>query len=356
MASASRDDYIHNNLTPSSPSDETTCPICSEDWKPQTMEIVTTHCGHVFHKDCVIAWLESEFAGSSNTCPSCRSVFFESSSDGDDEEDSEDDEDDYDAPIAAIGLIFRETFSVILQADALRQRFGIDLTDVSKPDRFRQALEATVEYAGDAGLPLMEHPEMTPAGVQVIKASATRGLLANEIIRVNEHLMTPDDWVEMLGQLSACREQASDPANFADTQHVDTLVRAVDYMWMACVKPDPCYTLRLSERRPGACLTSVLWAISSNNHPVQRGNLEYRGEQINLFDDGLVQNYLHFQVEVAVQHDGHNPVLRITELQPGSVSRLMVAEGMARVDILTNDGPVVEVTPVFADGPFGLGP
>ena len=42
------------------------CPICSEDYTNQ--EAVTKlPCDHIYHKDCVMPWLESK-----RTCPICR--------------------------------------------------------------------------------------------------------------------------------------------------------------------------------------------------------------------------------------------------------------------------------------------
>jgi hypothetical protein len=106
------DDYVQNHLTPSEPSNDLHCPICFEDWEPENKEIVSLHCGHIFHKDCIVTWLTSAGSGATNCCTNCRSVCFPGpDSDADDtdaDSDSEDfsDSDDYydpelDAALAA---------------------------------------------------------------------------------------------------------------------------------------------------------------------------------------------------------------------------------------------------------------
>ena len=42
------------------------CVICIEDFKPHDICIVLS-CEHIYHKDCVVPWIESN-----NTCPICR--------------------------------------------------------------------------------------------------------------------------------------------------------------------------------------------------------------------------------------------------------------------------------------------
>lgn len=63
--------YI-NNIIPMYP--DTTCPICQDELVTETAEtaetaepIVNTPCGHRFHRECLVPWLQK-----SNTCPMCR--------------------------------------------------------------------------------------------------------------------------------------------------------------------------------------------------------------------------------------------------------------------------------------------
>ncbi|KAF2821466.1 hypothetical protein CC86DRAFT_373795 [Ophiobolus disseminans] len=75
-ASPTRDDYINQQLTPSSASDEKACPICYEGWNANKEPIIRTHCNHTFHRECFITWLGKEDVNSANSCPSCRAVCF----------------------------------------------------------------------------------------------------------------------------------------------------------------------------------------------------------------------------------------------------------------------------------------
>ncbi|XP_038876917.1 E3 ubiquitin-protein ligase DZIP3-like [Benincasa hispida] len=43
------------------------CCVCCEDLKRKGMEVSRIPCGHVYHKSCILTWLER-----SNTCPLCR--------------------------------------------------------------------------------------------------------------------------------------------------------------------------------------------------------------------------------------------------------------------------------------------
>ena len=44
------------------------CPVCQDDFKEGEEEaVVKMPCGHAFHKECLLPWLESN-----NTCPTCR--------------------------------------------------------------------------------------------------------------------------------------------------------------------------------------------------------------------------------------------------------------------------------------------
>jgi hypothetical protein len=74
--SPTREDYIDQQLTPSPASEEQACPICYENWGADKEPIIRTHCGHVFHRVCFIAWLGKEDVESANSCPNCRAVCF----------------------------------------------------------------------------------------------------------------------------------------------------------------------------------------------------------------------------------------------------------------------------------------
>ncbi len=43
-----------------------TCTVCHDDYEPDTV-VVELPCGHCFHEDCIMPWLETH-----NTCPVCR--------------------------------------------------------------------------------------------------------------------------------------------------------------------------------------------------------------------------------------------------------------------------------------------
>ena len=47
------------------------CPICHENLDNGQLTISLTNCGHVFHEDCIKAWMNTEYANSEE-CPMCK--------------------------------------------------------------------------------------------------------------------------------------------------------------------------------------------------------------------------------------------------------------------------------------------
>jgi hypothetical protein len=87
------DDYVQNHLTRSEPSRDPQCSICFGDWEPENKEVVSLHCGHIFHKDCIVTWLTSTGSGATNRCTNCRSVCFLGPDSGSDDSSDSDDTD-----------------------------------------------------------------------------------------------------------------------------------------------------------------------------------------------------------------------------------------------------------------------
>ncbi|KAF2875384.1 hypothetical protein BDV95DRAFT_665935 [Massariosphaeria phaeospora] len=75
-AADNRWSYIEEKLPPSAPSDEPFCPLCHGDWEASTRKIVSTHCGHVFHRMCILTWLHNKNIPNSTDCPCCRAPCF----------------------------------------------------------------------------------------------------------------------------------------------------------------------------------------------------------------------------------------------------------------------------------------
>jgi len=51
----------------SSTIDDSSCPICLEDYCGDQLVVSSNRCKHIFHKECVLEWLEKR-----ETCPCCR--------------------------------------------------------------------------------------------------------------------------------------------------------------------------------------------------------------------------------------------------------------------------------------------
>jgi hypothetical protein len=74
MASAnSYEDYVEKYFSENQAhhTENTHCPICLEHFDSGL--VVKTHCGHAFHKTCVLIWLENN-----KQCPMCRTVLWQS--------------------------------------------------------------------------------------------------------------------------------------------------------------------------------------------------------------------------------------------------------------------------------------
>lgn len=74
--SASQQEYLATCPLVPPPTTEHACPICYEDWNAETEAILRTHCGHIFHRECLTAWFGEPNVESANSCPSCRSECF----------------------------------------------------------------------------------------------------------------------------------------------------------------------------------------------------------------------------------------------------------------------------------------
>jgi hypothetical protein len=79
-ASPSQEDYLAASPTISALSKDDACPICYNAWKDEKETGVRTHCGHAFHRGCLMTWFGNDGIQNANTCPSCRAVCFPSTS------------------------------------------------------------------------------------------------------------------------------------------------------------------------------------------------------------------------------------------------------------------------------------
>ncbi|KAF2117110.1 hypothetical protein BDV96DRAFT_644544 [Lophiotrema nucula] len=70
-----REDFLSHCLRPcKAPKNEDCCPICREDWNENPQNIAEIlHCEHVFHRSCIVDWLQSPGV---DTCPMCRTQLF----------------------------------------------------------------------------------------------------------------------------------------------------------------------------------------------------------------------------------------------------------------------------------------
>ncbi|KAF1847639.1 uncharacterized protein K460DRAFT_62255 [Cucurbitaria berberidis CBS 394.84] len=71
-------EYLASSPVVSAPPNRSACPICYYNWNVGNETIPQTHCGHMFHRECLITWFGAKEVESANTCPSCRAVCFPS--------------------------------------------------------------------------------------------------------------------------------------------------------------------------------------------------------------------------------------------------------------------------------------
>jgi len=60
------------------------CLICLEGWREGDVICQSAGCAHIFHQTCIVAWLVHH-----RNCPSCRQVFWPTSSKDNDHEEQE---------------------------------------------------------------------------------------------------------------------------------------------------------------------------------------------------------------------------------------------------------------------------
>ena len=155
-------DCISNHLFPADPpADDPECPICHDEWQQpgeSHKAVVGTDCKHVFHSECLVAWLSSD----RYTCPSCRRLLYSSSDlqcyDNDQPVSDEDEVDDYDED----GLDMDDTTleDICTYADSqfylwARPRVEIlvreamqnlGLRHLEHPHRFTDAVQPIIDY------------------------------------------------------------------------------------------------------------------------------------------------------------------------------------------------------------------
>jgi hypothetical protein len=66
--------YAANHLTPCVAPNDWECPICYDEYT--RTGVVSTHCNHLFHRDCLLESLSTPDVQWSNQCPACRAKLF----------------------------------------------------------------------------------------------------------------------------------------------------------------------------------------------------------------------------------------------------------------------------------------
>lgn len=205
----SREQYFRNYIKPSGPSDDPVCPICFEDWNPDTSTIVQTMCSHTFHRFCLAKWLYG--IGNEvcpNTCPSCRAVCFPRHSEQEahnvnhvlDPGLGADSNYASDNVFEAMARHIEGIVAPLLELEEVYARFGIDLECSDEPSRFLQAMKQVIS-AGVAlsRIPLNLHEGWMPMLAPHLNDWLTvKFLVASLFVTTQWPLMTPDQWTDVL--------------------------------------------------------------------------------------------------------------------------------------------------------------
>jgi hypothetical protein len=142
MVTFSAHEYLRDNVRPSSSrDDDEDCPICSEDWAQESREVVAIHCGHNFHRDCLLEWLSTypSCNKNANKCPICRSICFDSPP-------------SRSALSEGASEFFRNIENVLapdlslLTADNIQLLTDVDITNREISGRYREAMESLHQY------------------------------------------------------------------------------------------------------------------------------------------------------------------------------------------------------------------
>ncbi|CAN9335194.1 unnamed protein product [Alternaria alternata] len=225
LPAQSREQYFITHVKPSGPSDDPVCPICFDDWNPDTSAIVQTICRHTFHHYCLARWLYG--IGSEacpNTCPGCRAVCFPNHSEQEVYHVDFDlnpelwadsnyaSNDTFDAIATHIDGIVRP----LLSLDTIWARFGIDLECSEDPSRFLQAMRHTVStvVAESRISPSSHESRMSMLALNLNDRLTIEFLAMSLFIKTQWALMTPTQWVHILRVRNRVGRDASRSTDF----------------------------------------------------------------------------------------------------------------------------------------------
>ncbi|PVI04413.1 hypothetical protein DM02DRAFT_624908 [Periconia macrospinosa] len=250
MNQVSRDQYLSlhgRHMTLCGPPSEPECPICVDAWDEETMTIVTIHCGHIFHEECIREWFStpSDSGIWPNTCPICRAQCFNPIYTPANVEDGLR---DY---LHEYGLRFR---SIMAGEVRLRRGCEVSLTISRRSSkRFLHAVDRiTRSLTGEphtwmsdvrnSFTDILPVGFMSRAGERRIIESVVRGLVTVSIISEYGDSMRSSEWVRLIKELRAIRIRANSSENAAGDvglQQPPSTVELFDTIWMGLVMVGP---------------------------------------------------------------------------------------------------------------------
>ncbi|KAF2448971.1 hypothetical protein P171DRAFT_482010 [Karstenula rhodostoma CBS 690.94] len=223
-------DYVLRVLSDqeSSP-EESFCPICYDEWHEEDLGIVKTHCNHVFHKSCILTWINGH-----KSCPYCRAELWQTLKE---------------FAKALERSIYRthQLHLDFLDEDSIKRLTLVRLSDTSREDRFAWAANGLYRHF------VPQLPTGTTPFVNIVyKSQVIEGILFTY-----RDKMKVLEWLSLIHELDECRKEVaalgSAPENFpAGMQWTGTEV------WDQMIRlPNAFFEVRAKSLRKGPNLTAA---------------------------------------------------------------------------------------------------
>ncbi|KAJ4294082.1 hypothetical protein N0V90_007771 [Kalmusia sp. IMI 367209] len=306
------DDYVSNKLTYGEPTNEPRCPICVEDWSEEEGDNVITHCGHGFHKECLLTW----------------AVFWMVPGEVS----------DWDLPPLEEQVEFdayNDIENVLgdeLDEDDVLELTGINLKDTRNADRFVQASRKLYDVL------IAATSSIQPKFLILIR----KGLITRRLLARYDGEMNPREWLSLVQELKAYQDEVRSLGTPQDApeQYPDGMLLPGIDSWSAIIQPHLYTIYDVQSDILLGTLVATKYRLSNQgaNVVIDQTHFDHRpGQQ-------TVVNF-HDEITISTKRRLSHTVsrLRIALNNLSAISDMSISADLNNIDIFTTNGHLVNL-------------